>query len=245
MPSRSSLSLTALPGSVRAFAARRPWLASFIVVAFAALISMLFIDRPLANFYRYTAQPDTVIGFRFIGNLGLSAKYYIGLPILVLLLRVPIPFCLYEETVERLRRLSNLFLYMLLSLAASAVPTYTIKFTIGRFRPLGFFEDGRFGVDFFTYGYLNSSFPSGHSQAIWSLATALLLSYPRYDAAYLIVATLVSYSRVVTYDHYLSDVLFGSYIGIASAILVKRHLFDRRGIPVHIGAYGGRTSAHQ
>lgn len=232
MPSRPSLSLTALPGSILAFATRRPWPASFIVVTLAALISMLFIDRTLANFYRYMAEPETVTGFRFIGNLGLSPKYYIGLPVLVLCLRAAMPFCLRLETAEKLRRLSNLFLYMLLSLAASAVPTYTIKFTIGRFRPLGLFDADLFGIDFFTYGYLNSSFPSGHSQAIWSLAIALLLAYPRYDAAYLIVATLVSYSRVVTYDHYLSDVMFGSYIGIASAILVKRHLFDRRGIPV-------------
>ena len=44
------------------------------------------------------------------------------------------------------------------------------------------------------------------------------------------LAVLVGISRVVLIAHYPSDVLFGAYLGIATAILAKRHYFDKRNI---------------
>jgi undecaprenyl-diphosphatase len=54
--------------------------------------------------------------------------------------------------------------------------------------------------------------------------------YPRLGVFLVPLAFSVGISRVVLIAHYPSDVLFGAYLGMATAILVKRHYFDRRNI---------------
>ena len=67
------------------------------------------------------------------------------------------------------------------------------------------------------------------------MATALILVYPRYDVVYIAVAVLVAFSRVVVGAHYLSDVIFGSYIAVVLTLVLKHRFHDRRGIALRIG----------
>lgn len=57
------------------------------------------------------------------------------------------------------------------------------------------------------------SFPSGHSQAIFSAMVALGILFPRHRWWFIGIATMVAFSRVATYQHFLSDVIAGSAIG--------------------------------
>lgn len=74
-----------------------------------------------------------------------------------------------------------------------------------------------------------NSFPSGHSMAIWSVATVVALEYRRHRwvqfTAYGI-ATLVSVSRFTGSNHFLSDVLIGSAIGYGTARYVYQAHHD-------------------
>jgi len=74
-----------------------------------------------------------------------------------------------------------------------------------------------------------NSFPSGHSMAIWSVATVVALEYRRHRwvqfTAYGI-ATLVSVSRFTGSNHFLSDVLIGSAIGYGTARYVYQSHHD-------------------
>jgi len=105
---------------------------------------------------------------------------------------------------------------------------------IGRLRPRALIESGLVGVEPFSVGYLTSSFPSGHSQTVGAVAAALILAYPRYDLAYVAVAAVIGYSRVVTLHHYLSDVLAGLWLGAAAAVLIYNRAFARRGLAVGV-----------
>jgi PAP2 superfamily len=80
--------------------------------------------------------------------------------------------------------------------------------------------------DFFEGG---NSFPSGHSMAVWSVATVIALEYRKHRwvqfAAYGLAA-LVSVSRFTGSNHFLSDVLVGSAIGFGTARYVYRSHHD-------------------
>jgi undecaprenyl-diphosphatase len=58
------------------------------------------------------------------------------------------------------------------------------------------------------------SFPSGHAMSSFAAATCLLSVHPVLATAGLVLASLISYSRLYLFVHYPSDVLCGIGIGI-------------------------------
>jgi undecaprenyl-diphosphatase len=106
------------------------------------------------------------------------------------------------------RVVSHLGMDLVRSLAVSGALTYAIKLSVRRDRPNG----------------NCCSFPSGHASATFSIASVLWrhlgwkAAVPTYT-----VATYVAASRLHLNVHFLSDVVFGSAIGIASGRAVMRH----------------------
>lgn len=68
------------------------------------------------------------------------------------------------------------------------------------------------------------SFPSGHTTAAFSTATALSLTYKKWEVIVpsILYAGFVGYSRMRLGMHYPSDVLGGAVIGVGSGFLVWR-----------------------
>ena len=68
------------------------------------------------------------------------------------------------------------------------------------------------------------SFPSGHAGVIFAVATMLILKKKdeRFNAFFLIFASLVDLSRLMLRVHRIEDVIVGSIIGIISAVLVQK-----------------------
>lgn len=64
------------------------------------------------------------------------------------------------------------------------------------------------------------SFPSGHASMSIAMAVFAFLISPEIGAATLIMALLVTGSRVAVGVHYLSDILVGVLLGILIALLV-------------------------
>ena len=213
---------------------RRPLLSSFVGVAVLCVISVLFVDLPLARYYRDAAGPEKVALFQHITDLGDATPYVIVVLVILAGCGIATVFSLYEATFALIRRVTNACVFILLSLAMSGAVLHTIKFSMGRYRPRALFESDLYDIAIFTAGYLNSSFPSGHAQVAGALAAALVLVYARCHLLCVVFAALVGYSRVVTGDHYLSDVMFGLFLGAASAVLLKQWVYDWRGIPIAI-----------
>ncbi|MDI6604788.1 phosphatase PAP2 family protein [Aceticella autotrophica] len=67
-----------------------------------------------------------------------------------------------------------------------------------------------------TFKYLlrDYSFPSGHATASFSLAVSFSFFFPWFAALFIILAVVISISRIYMGLHYPSDVLIGSSIGI-------------------------------
>ena len=101
-----------------------------------------------------------------------------------------------------------------LSIIATSVVTVVIKVMISRPRP---FESLTFPLipgAHYTFGAWNTAFPSLHTAAVFSLVPILDKEFPKIKWFWIILAVLVSLSRVYMGVHYLSDVIAGAFIGI-------------------------------
>lgn len=217
---------------VAALAHRHPLAMSLLAVAVFCAISIAWIDRPLALALKGALTPHVEGFFKVVTELGEGVYLLVPAALAWALLRWRAARARLEAERARLRRYAHSAAFMFSALAVSGVLANLLKFAIGRIRPRHLFDGDLYGFILFNTKWSMNSFPSGHSQAIWAAATALLFIFPRYDLAWIGIAVVVSLSRMLTTVHYLSDVAFGTYIGIAVTILVKRW-FEARA-PVHI-----------
>ena len=66
---------------------------------------------------------------------------------------------------------------------------------------------------------LDSSYPSGHTYASFAFATALLCCNKKLGIPAIILACMISFSRLYLYVHFPTDVLASIILGIATGIL--------------------------
>ena len=71
------------------------------------------------------------------------------------------------------------------------------------------------------------SFPSGHTLASFASATVLVAMNRKWGIAALIMATLISFSRMYLYVHFPTDVLAGFVIGVMIALLCVKFIKPR------------------
>jgi membrane-associated phospholipid phosphatase len=105
-------------------------------------------------------------------------------------------------------KVSHLGMDLIQALIVSEAVVQTLKVATGRERPDG----------------TNGSFPSGHAADTFAFATALErhLGWKGAVPAY-IFSTYVAVSRLPAHRHWLSDVAFGSSVGIIAGRTVTRH----------------------
>jgi membrane-associated phospholipid phosphatase len=126
-------------------------------------------------------------------------------------------------------------LYVCISGALAIIISEGLKFLIGRYRPIMLFKHKLYGLHFFGSKWALNSTPSGHTVRAFALLTALALLFRRWAVVFLFLALLIGVSRVAVTAHYPSDVLFGAFIGIFTAIWTYRYFFGR-------GAEHGQSS---
>jgi membrane-associated phospholipid phosphatase len=108
------------------------------------------------------------------------------------------------------------------ALIDTGIVTQVLKLAARRARP----SAGNERAEFFTGG---SSFPSGHSTAVWSVATVIAYEYhknPFIKYGAFAAATAVSMSRFSGRNHFLSDIVIGSATGFGVGRFVYREHHD-------------------
>lgn len=208
----------------------------FIVTPIAlgcVLISLASLDIPLAR-AAHEAPRQLVRLFDMITKIGVASPWFAlcGAGLLVCALpRLIRHWSIHRwNEVDLLARallrpwrwhgLSRIFGYFFISLSVAGAINTLAKMSLGRARPGLLFSDDISGFYLFqkTASYL--SFPSGHTQVIFTVATALALVWPRGCVVYYTVAGLVALSRIMVGAHYPSDVVAGAFVGAACAILL-------------------------
>jgi membrane-associated phospholipid phosphatase len=192
-----------------------------------AVLSMLTVDLPLAEFMKAHVTGSAAVAGRALSGLGVANPYIlaglVGMFVLPFLTEAGL-VRLSRAGLERVQRLS---LLLLASLAVSGAMVHAIKFAVGRLRPRALFAGAEAGFAPFTFQHGADSFPSGHSQTIFVVAMVLCIALPRRALAFCAVAGLVAATRVIMTNHYLADVLVGSYIGVATVLLLAPSILDR------------------
>ncbi len=130
----------------------------------------------------------------------------------VIALLVLVPMALLDRG-----RLREHIVAMALSIALGALCVEGIKWGVGRDRPARHFAaaSGHPGVPVrLPEGtLLDRSFPSGHTQAAFGVATYESLLYPALAPILLLAALLVGVSRIYLGVHFPLDVLVGGLLG--------------------------------
>ena len=97
------------------------------------------------------------------------------------------------------------------ALVLSRLVAGVLKNVFDRSRPYVFVNDNSVNDFFYTGG---SSFPSGHAAHFFGLFLPLMVLFPRYKWALLVIPVFVAVQRVIANDHYISDVLGGALIAL-------------------------------
>ncbi len=201
---------------------KEKWIAAYIFTAclVLAVLSYFFWDIPLTR-YCHTLDRSVIDIFQIITVLGITRWYLVASTVLYLFFGF-----IYKNKLQSMRSL-----FVLCSLCLCGLVLVLIKLIAGRHRPIDLFDHGYFGFNYFGTGYELTSFPSGHAQTAFTLATALTILFPRWRIPVFLIAAAVGLSRIILTSHYLSDVIAGAGVGILFTLAVK-YLFDRKQIKI-------------
>ncbi|HYH09678.1 MAG TPA: phosphatase PAP2 family protein [Thermoanaerobaculia bacterium] len=128
--------------------------------------------------------------------------------------------------VARLRSTAWAILYLGVTHLTARLIAGVLKNVFLRARPYEAVAGSEWQDRFFIEG--GSSMPSGHAAHFWALFFAVTFTFPRLRIPALILAILVSISRVVVNDHYVSDVLasavIAAFVSAGLALAFRRKL---------------------
>jgi len=142
---------------------------------------------------------------------------------------------LQEKTGLEYTKITNTFDFYLLvckhwiwSLATAGILCNLIKYIFGVARPKYFFIEGFDRIDFFNALHKANSFPSGHTQAAFTLAILLAIYVNKYYWIIFTIAGLMGISRIFMSMHFPSDILFGAYLGSLIPILLYKLYYETK-----------------
>lgn len=208
-----------------AFLRDRPLLTRLLAALLAGVPIGLWVDRPVEQAFHGVFGPVIERLLWLVTDLGL-AGWWFALAIAGWLSSQAMMWLLGAQ--PRIWQVNaRAFYYMLSSLIVGGALVQALKFTFGRYRPKQWFNDGLYGLAPFSG---HDSFPSGHSQAIFTAMTALAVIHPAGRRCYLALGFAVALSRVLLGQHYLADIVAGGVLGSVSALWVKAW-FERGGKP--------------
>ena len=192
-----------------------------LITIFVSIVSYIFFDRDIALYFN--SHKDFFEIFNIITKFG-DSKYYILISLLIFL----VTYILEKRGINRFFKLKRASLLIFLTIIFSGLIVNILKVIFARFRPKAYILDGSYGFNWFEFGYIVNSFPSGHSATAFSIFVALSFLYKKLAPLFIFIALLIAFSRVVIVAHYLSDILIGSLIGVLSSIYLYKKMYKER-----------------
>ncbi|MCC5792565.1 MAG: phosphatase PAP2 family protein [Legionellaceae bacterium] len=199
--------------SSKALPARTLLSLSFAVMLLTVL-SYFFLDRPISQFF-YTLQ-------FYQSQPWLKVVTFLGLNLFVLAVLCAV--LLYVQLFHSDRRVLWQCRFVFSVVFLSNVIGLILKITLGRARPLRWFEQGQYGFYGPAFEHDFWSMPSGHTLTLMALTFAFACLCSKYRWWFLPLAVLLISTRIILMKHYLSDIIFASLI----SYLVAHYLYYYR-----------------
>lgn len=111
----------------------------------------------------------------------------------------------------------NIGIQALIALISSHLLVRLLKSSVTRIRP----KDALYDINTLNVALDKYSFPSGHTAAVFSIATTLSLNFPVSAVICIPIALTVGISRLYLGVHYPSDVLGGIAIAVLSSAALQ------------------------
>lgn len=181
-----------------------------LFLAIATVMAWVFADQALAGYFRENPLPLLHSTYAILARLGEAQWYLLAGLALFLVFR------------KRNKRLARIGLYLIAVVAATGVAVNVAKLLVGRCRPREWVATGAMELRPLSLATEFRSFPSGHATTIVSGLAAVGIGLGRaYFWVLLGIGFALMFGRVVTLDHFLSDVLAGAWFGLTGAYFLS------------------------
>jgi membrane-associated phospholipid phosphatase len=211
----------------------------------ASVVAILWLDLALAEWAR-GLDPATRRVWSTITQLGDGTGYFVGFAVYA---GVCGALVLWSPAfAERHRLKARMYdgLFGFAAMAGTGLFVRLLKFVVARPRPSQYFRSDLTEFEWFRFSLGSdwTSYPSGHTQTIWTAALAVYLVFRLPAWPLMGVALLVSASRVLISAHYLGDVISGAWTGLFGVSMIyavwRRYLPD---LPVGAASSSRRARA--
>lgn len=216
-------------------ATRKAALAALLAL-FAVLLLFSFADRPISVWGQGLPEPIPGI-MHWITRWGESDWQLIPALLVLLLTAAAVPLVRSEVWRAALREVRVLAGFVFVGVGLPSLTSSLFKRLIGRARPEAWTAEAPFSFVPNLTLYNHQSFPSGHATTGFAMAMVLVFIWPRMLWPALLAALLIAMSRVITGQHYLTDIVGGAVLGTLGAYAI-RYVFARRGWLFAYGADG-------
>lgn len=191
------------------------------------LYSIFYLDQNLANYYSDPAQQKIRLLAREITDIGLG-EYWIGLSIIgYVLARLAIAVNPKSTFLKTKVLIKNWCVLLFCGLISSGLVLWFFKAVLGRQRPHKSEMNDALVFEPLTLDWHFHSMPSGHTQVLFSVCAALCLIFPRARYAFITLAALLAFTRVMTLQHFLSDVIAGALLGFFFSAFIHSKLKNK------------------
>lgn len=200
------------------------------------LFSYFFLDETIAKYFLANVSTYEPIG-DFISIWG-ESHWYIATAV--------IGFVLFKYF-KKNELFAQRFLFLLYANIFSGLISLILKHIFARIRPWGMRNEGDdFGFllfQNFDMGFIEkmkyhaltladspttyTSFPSGHTTTVFAVFTYLSLLFPKYLYLWLSLAVVLSSSRLLANDHFLSDIFAGIIVGTISTLFLYSKMKEK------------------
>ena len=196
------------------------WIKLTLLVIFAIIISIQFLDAGIAERVMYIIQSIHTLHTATENIPDMLSAIVGGGTILMWIIYL---YRFMEKKIDVKEKF--------LRLAATTLPvSYLVKMLLqiifGRISP----RDWLLHNQPLVFKYFNytggGSFPSGHMTVFVAFGTAIILFFPKFRKSVTIFLALLGFALIVTDYHFLSDVIAGAYLGFI-VTYVLWYLYER------------------
>ena len=185
----------------------------FLIVGF----SFFYLDIKFADHFQNLQFKKHLPWLNTLTILGLNVIHLFLLAFIALVFRYIFQNKLWENRVW----------FLWLCVFIPGVICLFLKILLGRSRPDLWFSQHLYGF----YGPHRISdywsFPSGHTTSIMGLMFGFCAILPQYCLLFILTGTAIALSRVLLVKHYLSDVMFASYLALIEVGLLYYWVKDK------------------
>lgn len=215
------------------------WLAwGFVITLAIIVLGIAWFDKPLYIFMRhFDSSVWRVFDYAFDVKMWLVLT---GILLLVVFLKKSVysgvkyknaknRFSVISFVNDFMTKVKTNYAFLIFSSVLSAgVVAKILKVLIGRFRPIFFEALDMTGFRPFSFEWAFNSMPSGHAAATFAGLVMVGMLAPKFKPLTWTLAIVVGASRVAYGAHWPTDVIFGAFIGMVAADLIKYWAFKRK-----------------